>query len=197
MADNLFLSLWFPSFAEAEMLPLALAVLRLFPFSPQEPGISYVAVHPVSWNEATVFERRYRPGVAPELVIEAVREFVHSDYAYVFEAAWELWTPQESGEAWMKQPRPARIIVQGVDFDDGVAQQEGHMQVDFGLDTPFLYEDVQLTPITEQRVKANVQKLVEFTVAVEKSAGISGRVLWSESDENLAQKLVARLQRVQ
>jgi hypothetical protein len=41
----------------------------------------------------------------------------------------------------------------------------------------------------------NVQKLVNFTTAVEKNTGISGRVLWSESEENLAQKLIARLQK--
>jgi hypothetical protein len=69
--------------------------------------------------------------------------------------------------------------------------------VDFGLDTPFLQEEVQLTPFIEQRVRANVQKLVDFTAKVEKNCGISGRVLWSESEENLAQKLISRLQKVQ
>ncbi|MBV9086282.1 MAG: hypothetical protein JOY79_02255, partial [Acidobacteriaceae bacterium] len=68
---------------------------------------------------------------------------------------------------------------------------------DFGLDTPFLYEDLKLTFETEQRVKSNIQKLVELTSAMEKNAGISARVLWSESEENLAQKLISRLQRVQ
>jgi len=29
---------------------------------------------------------------------------------------------------------------------------------------------------------------------VEKNCGVTGRVLWSESEENLAQKLIARLQ---
>ena len=36
-----------------------------------------------------------------------------------------------------------------------------------------------------------------FTIAVEKNCGITGRVLWSESEENLAQKLISRLQKVQ
>ena len=49
----------------------------------------------------------------------------------------------------------------------------------------------------EQRIKANVHKLVNFTSAVEKNCGISGRVLWSESEDNLAQKLIERLQKVQ
>jgi len=37
---------------------------------------------------------------------------------------------------------------------------------------------------------------VEFAAKVEKNAGATGRLLWSESEENLAQKLIARLQKV-
>ena len=197
MADTLYLSLWFPDFDEEQILPRTLNVLRQFPFSPQQPGVSYVSVHPVSWNEATVFEQRYRPGVISEAAIESVQEFLHSDYAYVFEVAWDLWAPDEAQAAWTKQPRTVRLIAEGEDFDDGVAEQEGHLQFDFGLDTPFLYEDLKLTFETEQRVKSNIQKLVELTLAMEKDAGISARLLWSESEENLAQKLINRLQRVQ
>jgi len=90
-----------------------------------------------------------------------------------------------------------RFVAHGLNFDEGAYEQEGHVQVDFGLDTPFLYEDVKLTPLSEARVRDNVQKLIEFTSTVEKNCGISARLLWSESDENLAQKLIARLQRVQ
>ena len=196
MADTLFLSLWFPSFDEGQIFPHALAVLRQFPFSGREPGISYVAVHPVSWNEATVFERRYRPGMAPEEAITTIEEFLHDDYAYVFELAWDLWAPDETQEAWSVQPRSVRMMAHGNDFDEGISEKEGHIELDFGLDTPFLYEDLKLTPATEQRVKSNIQKLVELTAALEKNAGISARVLWSESEENLAQKLISRLQRV-
>src|SRR5690348_12958864 len=35
MADPLYLNLWFPSFEPQEMLPRALMVIRLFPFSAQ------------------------------------------------------------------------------------------------------------------------------------------------------------------
>jgi hypothetical protein len=38
---------------------------------------------------------------------------------------------------------------------------------------------------------------VEFTSKVETNCGVSGRMLWSESEENLAQKLISRLQKVQ
>jgi hypothetical protein len=197
MADTLYLSLWFSSFENEQILPRTLSVLRHFPFSAQQPGVSYVSVHPVSWNEATVFEQRYRPGIAPEVAVEAVQDFLHEDYAYVFEIAWDLWVPDEAQAGWVKQPRAVRLIAHGTEFDERVAEQEGHLEFDFGLDTPFLYEDLRLTFETEQRVKSNIQKLVELTSALEKDTEIKARLLWSESEENLAQKLISRLQRVQ
>jgi hypothetical protein len=198
MADALYLSLWFPSFSEAEMMPRTLSVLRQFPFSAQRPGISNLAVHPVSWSEPTVMERRFRPGLDPEQAIAIAAEFLHFDYAYLFETHWDLWVPleEDSGELLLT-PLPVKFIAHGLDFEEQAYQQAGHVQVDFGLDSPFLYEGQELTPIVEGRFRSNVQKLVTFTTAVEKSCGISGRVLWSESDENLAQKLIERLQRVQ
>jgi hypothetical protein len=85
----------------------------------------------------------------------------------------------------------------GVEFDDGIFRQRGHLEVDFGLDFPFLYEELQLSPEDEAHVKSNVAKLVDFVQKVEKNTAPRGRVLWSESEENLAQKLIARLQKVQ
>jgi len=197
MADPLYLSLWFPHFSPSEMVPRLLSVVRQFPFSASRPGISAVAVQPVSWGEATILERRFRPGLDPEQAAAIVGELLHTDYAYVMEAFWDLWVPtEEDPDEWVVMPRPVKFIAHGAEFDDGIFQQAGHLQVDFGLDTPFLYEEMKLDRLLEDRVRQNVQKLVSFTNTVEKNCGISGRVLWSESDENLAQKLIARIQRV-
>jgi hypothetical protein len=197
MADPLYLSLWFPSFDGEDMLPHALAVMRQFPFSSSLPGITYVALHPVSWDEATVLEERFRPGVTPEAAILIASDLLHEDYGYIFEAHWDLWVLGDDQKEWILRPSQVKFIVHGIEFDDGAYQQEGHVQVDFGLDSPFLQEGVPLTAQAEERVRANVQKLVDFTTAVEKKSGASGRLLWSESEENLAQKLIGRLQRVQ
>ena len=197
MADPLFLSLWFPDFDAEDMLPRVLAVMRQFPFSAQQPGISYVALHPVSWNEPTIFEQRFRVGIPPEEAVQIAADLLHEDYAYLFEAHWDLWSLSETTEQWALQASQVKFIVHGLEFDDRVFEQEGHIQIDFGIDTPFLQEQVKLTPEAEAKVRANVQKLVEFTSAVEKNSGASARLLWSESEENLAQKLIARLQKVQ
>jgi hypothetical protein len=196
MADSLYLSLWFPSFEEPEILPRTVSVLQQFPLSPARLGVSYVAIHPVSWNEPTILERRFDPGVVPEEAAGVAADLVHDDFAYLFEAYWDLWTPPETGETWILAPSLVRIIAQGLEFDEGTSAETGHIEIDFGLDTPFVHEELSLSDETEQRVRANVQRLVEFTAKVEKNAGVTGRLLWSESEENLAQKLIARLQRV-
>jgi len=204
MADSLYLSLWFSNFDEAEILARTVSVLRQIPFSAARQGVTYSAIQPVSWSQPTILERRYRPGVSPEEAVAEVADFLHDDYAYVFEAYWDLWTPpadkpQASGqkEQWILEPSLIRLTAQGLEFEERAAEQTGHIEIDFGLDTSFLHEEVEFTAEAERNVRSNVQKLVEFTALAEKNAGATGRLLWSESEENLAQKLINRLQRVQ
>jgi hypothetical protein len=115
----------------------------------------------------------------------------------VFEANWDLWTPESLEGEWHKRPSPVKFIARAQDFEDGEATAQGEIQVDFGLDTAFLHEELKLTRELESRVRANVQLLVDYINRVEQNIGAETRLLWSESDENLAQKLISRLQRVQ
>ncbi|MGO8794704.1 MAG: hypothetical protein ACLQLC_07775 [Candidatus Sulfotelmatobacter sp.] len=197
MSDPIYLSLWFSDFSAPEMLPHAFAVLQQFPFSQQRPGVTYFAVHPVSWSEATVLERRFPAGVDPGQATLIAAELIHDDFAYVFEAHWDLWTPDLSGANWVLEPATIKFIVQGEEFDEGDYQQTGHIQVDFGLDSYFLQPETSLTDQTRAKIRDNVAKLVEFSNQVAKNSGISSRLLWSESEESLPQKLIARLQGVQ
>lgn len=197
MSDPLYLSLWFPDVAGPEILPHILAVLQQFPYSPQRPGITYLAVQPVSWNEATVLERRFSPGIPPEEAVLIASDLVHDDYAYTFDTYWDLWIPDESSQQWKLVPSPVKFIVQGEEFDERAYEQTGHIEVDFGLDAPFLHEGLAFTEETQAKVRDNVAKLVEFTRKAEKNTRASARLLWSESEDNLAQKLITRLQKVQ
>ena len=197
MADSLYLSLWFKDLEAKELLPYFFRLIQQFAFSPSMPGLTGVAVHPLSWEQPTILERRFNPGVPPEEAIMVAADLLHEDYAYVFEANWDLWTPQTLNGEWDLKPEPVKFIARGEEFESGEAEAEGQIQADFGLDTPFLHEELQLSGELESRVRANVQMLVDFINRVEKNAGASTRLLWSESDENLAQKLISRLQRVQ
>jgi len=196
MPDPLYLSLWFPHFETIEILPRTLSVMRQFPFSKQRPGITYVALHPVSWGEPTILEQRFNPGVAPEEALAVAQDLLHADYAFTFDAYWDLWSPEENRAEWSPRPSPVKFIAHGAEFEHPEAEV-GDIQVDLGLDEPFLYENLQLTPAQEDYLRENVAQLVAFTAAVEKNSGSSARLLWSESEENLAHKLISRLQKVQ
>jgi len=179
------------------MLRHAVSVLRQFSFSEQRRGVTYVSLHPVSWSEPTIFERRFEPPVPPEEAAEFAGELLHSDYACVFSVFWDLWVPDPQSGRWHLTPTLVKIIAQGEDFEEETAEETGQIQIEFGVDTPFLYEDARPHSEADQRVRSNIQKLVEFTIKIEKNSGATGRVLWSEAEENLAQKLIQRLQKVQ
>ena len=196
MSDPLYLSLWFFDFSGPAMLPHILAVLQQFPFSVQRPGIAFAAVQPVSWNEASVLERRFSPGIQPEEAMVVAADLIHDDYAYVFDAHWDLWAPDERGH-WSMVPSQVKFVVHGEEFEDGAQKETGHIQIDFGLDSLFIQETIELTDEGKAKIRENLSKLIEFTKKVEMNTRTTSRRLWSESEESLPQKLIARLQKVQ
>ena len=253
MADQLYLSLWYPNFRFANLPAALIGVLRQFatvasaggPREGQYKRVAAASSYPIDWTESPVFQRVYvndpqaaESGDTEASIIEnAVREAteqLHEDSAYEFEMRWGLWVPEKAlrgsdpavdfadddvadddaqpdarlDAGWELQSTRVRIIGFGPQFDNGNFEANGHIRVDFGLDTPFTLEGEEdageedpddVAPIDEGaaiRVKQNVEKLLAFTLLVEKNCGISGRLLWTESGEPLAEKLIARLQRL-
>jgi len=197
MPDPLHLSLWFPDFEGPAMLPHMLAVLQQFPFSEQRDGVTYVAVQPVSWNESSVLEQRFSPGIPPQEAIVIAADLLHDDYAYVFEVYWDLWARDDSSTEWHLVPSLVKIIAQGEEFEEGTSTEPGHIEIDLGLDSLFVPEDVGLSDENQAKVRDNVKKLIELAGKLQLNTRATSRRLWSESDETLAQKLIAGLQRVQ
>ena len=105
-------------------------------------------------------------------------------------------TPEGLDTVWKQVPSTVRFLGFGPNFDDASFDQNGHVRVDFGLDTPWVLEDSSLDEATTLHIQKNVEMLLAFTLLVEKNCGISSRLLWNESGEPLAQKLIDRLQRV-
>ena len=101
--------------------------------------------------------------------------------------------------AWKLRPHAVRILGFGPEFDTAGFEQNGHILIDFGLDSPWVFDATEDKPLDAEgqaRIQQNVEKLLAFTLLVEKNCGISSRLLWTESGEPLAEKLVARLQKV-
>lgn len=224
MADQLFLSLWFPNFRLASLPAALISVMRQFALiardgqSESQLGrVAATTVYPIDWTESPIYQRifvndeRARAGADTEgsIIENAVAEAteqLHDDTAYEFEMRWMLWSPEPQDEgapreamldtAWRLEPSKVRITGFGPTFDENAYEQNGHVRVDFGLDTPWVLEEEEMDEETAARIRQNVEKLLAFTLSVEKNCGISSRLLWTESGEPLAEKLVARLQRL-
>jgi hypothetical protein len=203
MADRLYLSLWFPNFRLQSLATAMVSVIKQFSGDGSEPRVHAAAAYPLSWNEAPLYQRVYEKDevqeATPERAVAATTESLHDDYAYEFEVQWDLWQAETVGgldPTWKQEPVTVRVVGFGPEFDDGAYEQNGHIRVDFGLDTAFLQDEVDLDDVNAEYVKRNVQRMVDVTNAIQQNCGISSRLLWSDSGENLAQKLIARLQRV-
>jgi hypothetical protein len=241
MADQLYLSLWFPNF-RFEALPAALvSVLRQFTLisGKENQRVAVATVYPISFTEAPTYQRIFvndkraaetrdtEDSIIENAVAEATEQ-LHDDLAYEFEMRWNLWTPDISSAAsseaqldtlWRLEPRTVRIIGFGPNFDAAAYEQNGHIRIDFGLDTPWVLDTLEDDRLdadrdadsdtydetdpqlrhdeeTTRRIQQNVEMLLAFTLSVEKNCGISSRLLWTESGEPLAEKLIARLQRL-
>jgi hypothetical protein len=135
-------------------------------------------------------------GAEPRVAVEEALELLHDDYAYEFQIGWSLWEHETAGELdsrWVREPRLVRVTGFGPLFDEGAYEADGHIRVDFGTDTPFLEEDLELDSVAARHVEENVRQLVELTAGIEKASGATARLLWSELGESLAQRLALRL----
>jgi hypothetical protein len=199
MSDTLYLSLWYPNLLLAALADKLTAVLSAFAAHGGETRVYAATVWPVSWSESPVFQRVYgrgERGAEPRLAVEEALELLHDDYAYEFQIGWSLWE-LEAGAGldarWVREPRLVRVTGYGPLFDEGTYEQDGHIRLDFGSDTPFLEEDLELDSVAARHIEEKVRQLVELTAAVEKGSGATARLLWSELGESLAQRLAARL----
>jgi len=181
MADQLYLSVWFPNFRFADLPARTVAVLRQFARIGGLPRVAAAAAYPVSFAEPPVYSRVYvldkrameGPGADDSLIENAVAEcmeLLHEDTAYEFEMKWQLWTYEA----------PVAGLDAAWAFDE---ESE-------------LWEDDDARADAAKYIKENVEMLLAFTLSVEKHCGVSSRLLWTESGEPLAEKLVARLQKL-
>jgi hypothetical protein len=214
MSDTLYLSLWYPNLRLEGLAGKLTAVLGAFVGHGGEARVYSATVWPVSWSETPIFQQVYgrrigagkstdapgELGAEPHLAVEEALDLLHDDYAYEFQIGWSLWELETTGPdpRWAREPRLVRVTGYGSLFDDGAYEQDGHIRIDFGPDTPFLgapflEEGVELDSAAARHVEENVRQLVELTAAVEKASGATARLLWSELGESLAQRLAARL----
>ena len=176
-----------------------MAVVNLFPFSESARGFTRMAAYALDWNQAIVLEQFFGVESEPLAAVSLAAEILHDDYAYQFDSNWDLWVPvgNTADDKWVVAPVPVQFVLHGTAFDDEIYKQHGHIMLELGLTGPFVFEGASVTESAKEHVRANVEKLITFTNAVHKRCGITGQLLWSESENTLAQQLIQRLQQVQ
>ena len=205
MPDLVYLSLWLRDYSAANMLQHWKHVIEAFPASPAAPGIQSLTVHPFHWGETPVFERIFGEDVVADDAVTLATEFLHDDYAYEVEMKWDLWVPVSADVpgGWDKLPTSISVTCLGPGFDREGSDGRADIQINFGLDTPFLpaeddeSAELELNPdpdfdseLADLRMQHNLQQLVGFVHRLDQMMPVEKRLLWCESGENLAEKIL-------
>lgn len=185
MPDRLYLSLWLRSFTERTMLRHFEELLRTFPFSRLQPGISQLRVYALEFAEPPLFEEAFTAETGPEVVLELAREFHNPDCAYLVDGWWDLW--RFSG-SWELAPARVSLLCLGPDFDN---EEGDHLRIDFGPDAGFLPQPE--VPGSARKLQSNLRGLLRLVKEIEQSLPVERRTLWSESGANFAERLGAAI----
>lgn len=183
MGDPLFLSLWLRGFS-AIALPVYLRkALSVFPNSTLLPG-GVLRVYALSFHESPQLEEFIDGNIDAAAVARRAQEFLHEDCAFQVEARWDLY--QWDGE-WELKPTRVLIEVYAPEFD---APRGEHFRVDFGGERLYLPHENSdhLRP-----VQSNIRSLLRFSQDLENELTVDRRILWSEEEENFAERLRATL----
>src|SRR5580658_6698668 len=107
MADQLYLSLWFPNFRLDSLPATLVSVMRQFALISKDTRVAAASAYPISFNEAPAYQRLYvnddrsedtSASIIENAVAEATEQ-LHDDTAYEFEMRWKLWLPEATPAA--------------------------------------------------------------------------------------------------
>ncbi len=181
MPDRVSLSLWIKNYNAQNNLRHFEELLRVFPFSKLRPGISGVRIYALEFAEPALFERMYPGEVDIPTVIETCREFENDDCAYMVDGFWELF--QYEGE-WRLAPARVTLACFGSTFENDIGD---HLRIEAGIESDFIPDpDI---PGSDSAVRSNLQGLVRMAKEIGAALPVERRRLWSESGENLAERL--------
>ncbi len=218
MADQLYLSLWFPNFRFDTLPATLVSVMRQFALISGDKRVAAASVYPISFTEAPTYQRIYvnddraedTSGSIIENAVAEATEQLHDDMAYEFEMRWKLWTPDRHRHAGHRIRRPRHPLEAPARhrphprLRPPVRRRQPSNRTATSASTsastlpgsPKPSKTRSSTQAATKHIQQNVEMLLAFTLSVEKNCGISSRLLWTESGEPLAQKLIDRLQRV-
>jgi hypothetical protein len=194
--------------------------LATVPYSPKQPGFTYLEVRAVEPGESAVFEEDLRamPLDAPSIA-ELAKDHLNSDSRYTVRAHWDLWVFEGSeGEPakWQQLPQPVELICTGELYDEGIYKEDGHFQVDFGMEHLFtghggllgirqIARPVPQDPeeraflesmskpanllMYQEKTRENIKGLLAWVRKIEDALPVAKLKLWSEGEENFEARI--------
>lgn len=210
MPDNVILSLWLPRGEEFTLAPLEQA-LRLPPASALRPGVLGLTVTPLDWAQPPVMEEKLPDGADLAEAMEVLAEYLHADYAFEAERAWDLWSPDGRG-GWARAACPLRARLAGPEFEreavsagrgglEGAGQEaarpEGDLTVDCGPESLFFSGGPARAAASRTKLQANLAALMLYTHELSARLRATRRRLWSETSADLNARFSAEGQWVQ
>ncbi|MBN8729247.1 MAG: hypothetical protein J0L64_01810 [Acidobacteria bacterium] len=180
MADSVRLSFWLRGFTEHNMLSLYERVLRRFPYSRLAPA-GMLRIFALDYSEPPVLEEEFDDAANTSAILSIIREHFHNDCAFQLDCCWDLW---HYGEDWSLKPCAVSLAIFGPFFESPWGEQ---VQIDLGLD--FLYLPSPGVPPNPRALRSNIRSVLHLAEDMQRILPVDKRALWSESGENLAERL--------
>ena len=180
MADSVRLSYWLRGYTEHNMLSMFERVLRRFPYSRLAPA-GMLRIFALNYSEPPVLEEEFDDAANVPAIVSVCREHLHNDCSFQLDCCWDLW---HYGEDWALKPSAVSIAIFGPMFESAWGEQ---IQFDLGLD--YLYLPTDGVPPNLRALRSNIKSLLHLADDMGRILPVDKRSLWSESGENLADRL--------
>jgi len=183
MTDRIYLSLWLRGYSQANMLQMLGRVLERLPVSVHDRAAS-LRVFAMELIEPALIERHFEEAQVDEIIL-AARDFDNPDYAYEVDLRWDLW---EKLDTWKLTPNQVRVIAFGPEFPSDMGE---HLLIDFGQE--YLYLPGENEKPNWTALRSNIRSVLRLVSDCEEALPIAKRLLWSDSGEDLADRIEAAL----
>jgi hypothetical protein len=223
MANRAYLRVWTRDFSEETMIAEFARFLTSAPLSASMNTFAELTVQPVDATETPVASWDLRgQGYGPAEVSALALQHLNADSAYIATAKWDLWVLNIESLKWQHALEPLVLTCNGAEYDNRIAESEGHFVVDLGFEHFFTGHAGLLAPSKatnpfdssdhpvehtfrrwmaaggnlkeyREKTRANIQQLFRWVEAVQSALPVDRSELWSEGEENFEARLDAIL----
>ena len=149
-------------------------------------------------------------------------QHLNADTAYIVYAKWDLWAFDINTMKWKRGAQPLILTCHGPEYDNGVAESEGHFVAELGFEHLFTGHGGILAPAAAAnpfdgsdhpvektfrswmsveanrqeyagKTRENIQHLMNWVESVSRALPVERSELWSEGEENFEARIDAIL----